>query len=263
MSGPTDRAFLSIPLGAIAVPVIFAVLLSCQAAFANQSGSDPKLLEVLDRSEGMMRKGAFEPALAEMDRAIAFHTRASHANLARLHLQRGIVLVLLDRPAQARTAFNLALCHDPAIDPSSFGLSPTTARLFDEARLSPCTGLLPAENGKGAAAGAEVTRRRSPWPAVLLVGGGALLAGGSVLGVLALQAEDDASEAYQVDAGAARDRANNLAMATDLTLGAGVLAMGTGLVLLLLEEEDSPAEQQARILPFVAGGAGLSLALSF
>ncbi len=254
---------------ALVAALVLATLGPLAASAATQ---DPNLLKVLSDAEELMRGGKFEQALAQMDRGVAFHTQASRSNLARLHLQRGIVLVLLDRPAQARTAFNLAQCYDPSIDPSTLDLSPTTARIFDEARLGGCPGL-PSDTGQ-AAATPPVPKAKSgsgssggsKLPAVLMISGAVLVAGGGVLGVLALNAEDEAASAYQVDAKAARDRADLLALGADIGIFGGLGLAGTGLVLYLLADDEEPAGAggDVRLLPLGPGdGPGMAFSLRF
>lgn len=227
------------------------------AALATTSADDQAVEGVRGEADALMREGKFEAALAKMDQAMALHPRATRGALARLHMQRGVVLVLLDRPTQARTAFNLAVCYDPGVDPKTLDLSPTTARIFDDARGDPCP-TLPGgpEGGVGQAEGG------SPWPAVLMASGAVLIAGGSVLGVLALQAEDDVADAYQVDAQRLRDRANNLALGADVALFTGAAVVTTGLVLWLMAD-DPDAEGSARLAPLPLDGPGVSLAFSF
>jgi len=237
--------------------VLGALLLGGAPATAALSADDEAVERIRKEADAQMRAGQFEGALAKMDRAIVVHARATRPTLARLHMQRGVVLVLLDRPTQARTAFSLALCHDPGVDPKTLDLSPTTARIFEDARKDPCPTLPSAGGGEPG-----VDDGGSPWPVVLMASGAVLVAGGSVLGVLALQTEDEVLDAYQVDAQRLRDRANNLALGADIALFSGVAVATTGLILWLTD--DSPDEQPTtRLAPLPLDGPGLSFGFSF
>jgi hypothetical protein len=235
-----------------------------------------KLNAALERSEALMRDGKFEEAMADLDQALQSY-RASWANLARLHLMRGVVQVLLDRPIQARAAFATALCFDRTVHPAMLDPSPVTARIFEDARATlTCTAQPPTAPAVLAPA-PVVTDSTSLVPTFLMVSGGVLVAAGSVLGVLALRAENrsNAEGVSKDDATADSQQASDLALGADVCLFGGLATAGTGIILLLLRESGSPttaaapgapatAPPTASLLPFGPGdGPGLGLVLSF
>lgn len=88
----------------------------------------------------------------------------------------------------------------------------------------------------------------SPLPWLVVGGGGALLAGGAAFLVLAGNARDDrdalkGTGAFYQDIAAKQDEAEGHALLANVLLGAGVVASGTGVVLLLLggEADDASA----------------------
>ena len=103
---------------------------------------------------------------------------------------------------------------------------------------------------------AAVDREESPsvLPFVLLGGGGAAIAVGAVLGVIALGAADDPEQF---------DSARGLALGADILFGVGVVAAAVGLVLLLTDDgetERAPTLVRLHLAPAVgptSGGAML------
>lgn len=83
------------------------------------------------------------------------------------------------------------------------------------------------------AGGAEAEDGPSLLPFVLMGGGAAVIAGGVVVGLLALGATDDADDVVGEDA----DSARSLALVADVMFGVGAAAAVTGLVLLLMDDQ--------------------------
>ena len=227
---------------------------------------DERLLAGLVEGEGLMRQGAFEQAVTHLEAALAAAPLAAAPNRARVHLQRGIALVLLDRPAQARAAFQEALCLDPRVSPAAIDPSPATARVFTDAQASlhcpeappiPGPAAPPPPAAEGSVQGTVGT--------VLLVVGAVSLAGGAGLGIAALDAEEDSTKPGQSpdEAQDAASRADDLALGADICFVAGGAAAITGLILLLTRDTPPPASG-ARLLPLGPDGTpGLLFALNF
>jgi hypothetical protein len=81
-------------------------------------------------------------------------------------------------------------------------------------------------------------------------GGGAAIAVGAVLGVIALGAADDPEQF---------DSARGLALGADVLFGVGVLAVGVGLVLLLMDDgetEREPTLARIHVAPAIGPAAG-------
>lgn len=270
---PTGRAHAGPAVLLAATTLLLLLVAAPQGQAAEATTADARLLSLLGHSETLMREGKFEEALAEMDRAALISPEASPTNLAGLQLLRGVALVLLDRPVEARAAFNLALCYDPAADPAVIDPSPATAKVFADVKKRPsCAGIIAPRSGPAAAPIATSTPPKdegsSTLGKVLLVSGGAIVAAGGVLGIMALKAENDSSGASQANAQDLADKANSYALGADVCFVAGAVAAGTGLILLLTGGDDGgtaarEASPGARLLPFGPGGAGATLACSF
>ncbi len=89
----------------------------------------------------------------------------------------------------------------------------------------------------------------APW--IVMSVGGAALAAGTILGVMALSEESDFNENPTTDSA---DHGEQLALFADVAFGVGAVAVVTGLVLLLTEgdpETDEPGEQAAASRPRV------------
>lgn len=94
----------------------------------------------------------------------------------------------------------------------------------------------------------------SPIGIGVLAGGGALLVGGVVTGVLALGAADSAEFNDDGDA----DSARTLALVTDILVPVGVVAVGTGVVLMLVLDggSDDDASAAVEVLPLAGPDVG-------
>lgn len=100
-------------------------------------------------------------------------------------------------------------------------------------------------------------------PILVTVGGGALLAGGLVVGIFANKTHGDfAGAETPAEKRELQSRGKSQALIADVLMGAGGLTLGAGLVWMLLEPlpaADARVEQ-VRLEPmFLPGGAGLSL----
>ena len=95
-----------------------------------------------------------------------------------------------------------------------------------------------------------------PW--IVMGGGVALIAGGVVTGLMTNGAEDDLSKSCA--AGAcdedARSRGKTLQVATNVLLPAGGVALGAGLLLWYLGQDDAPAGEGAATTPALAFSCG-------
>ncbi len=101
----------------------------------------------------------------------------------------------------------------------------------------------------------EPVERASRTPAWFVAGGGAaLLAGALVTGLLAMNEDADFSERCPTGRGcdpalrSVAERAEGLALATDILLVAGAATLGTGITLLLLHDDDADAMRGAALV---------------
>ncbi len=105
--------------------------------------------------------------------------------------------------------------------------------------------------GEGAGEGAGVTEEEggSLLPLILLAGGGALVAGGAVVGFLALGAANDAPASTGVEA----DQARTLALVSDVLVGVGVVTAAVGAYFMFFSGETDPqAAGSVQVMPAVA-----------
>ncbi len=109
----------------------------------------------------------------------------------------------------------------------------------------------------------------SPVPWLALGGGAALLAGGAVFGMLAVQARDErdalkGTDPFHDEIEARQQEAEGRALVANVLLGAGGVAVVAGVVLLLVggDEPDAASAEGLRLVP-PAGGGGLVLEGSF
>lgn len=101
----------------------------------------------------------------------------------------------------------------------------------------------------------------APW--LLVGGGGALVAGGLVVGGLALGAQSDFRDACPKDETcpdtednhSKQDKAENLALVSDILWISGAAVAGAGLFWLILEPKDEPDATQASFVVTPKGGA--------
>lgn len=93
-----------------------------------------------------------------------------------------------------------------------------------------------------------------PW--VVAGSGGALLLGGAIMGLIASSTESDFQDAESAaDKRALQDQGRTEALVADILMGTGIVAIGAGVVWMILDASSEPGE--ARVTPL--GGGGLSL----
>jgi tetratricopeptide (TPR) repeat protein len=116
--------------------------------------------------------------------------------------------------------------------------------------------------------GAGRSRKSKALPYTLLAVGAVGIAGGIGFGIVSKRAGDDADELCNDDnlcpraAEAKLDRQRRFALASDISLGVGVAAVGAGVLLLLLRDDDKEPERSAlRVTPSV-GTAGFGVDLT-
>ena len=119
---------------------------------------------------------------------------------------------------------------------------------------APAAGPPPAQGGGGSLV---------PWLA--MGAGGALLAGGAVFALLAGQSRDERdalkeSRTFHEEIVAKQEEAEGRALLANVLLGAGAVAAGTGVVLLLVGGDEAGSASAGRLRPLpLSGGGGLVL----
>ena len=116
--------------------------------------------------------------------------------------------------------------------------------------------------------GAGRSRRSKALPYTLLAVGAVAVAGGIAFGIVSKRAGDDADELCNDDNLCPRaaedklDRQRRFALVSDITLGVGVAAVGAGVLVLLLRDDDAEPERSAlRVSPSI-GTAGFAVDVS-
>ena len=188
------------------------------------------------------RAGRFDEAIADFQKAYALSKhRDMLFNLGRSYEGKG------DK-ANAVTAYRRYLATDP-VDESAI------IQRIKQLGGDP-TPLIPKGEDPKAAPGLDPTQEApeiatqgtNPWPWVL-VGVGAVGVGvGTVLGVQALDDADAArSESSRSAAESLKDDAESGALLADVSVGLGLVALGAGVVWLLLDEEEDDGTPRVEV----------------
>ena len=256
----------------LAVALALVVTLAANTATAQTSHeSDHDAAAVTHRVEVLSAEGVeaykggrYREALARFKAALALQPVANLLfNIARTHEK-------LDETAEAITYYE-RFERAPDADPAARTTARARVRELREellakqaANTGTGTGTMqtgtgtgtpssdPTTLGLGATAQPDHPMRTAGW--VLVGAGGAVVVTGAVLGGLALGAQSEFEDTTQLASKRSfSDDAKSYALASDVTLGVGIAALGAGVVLVILDATSGQGASTATEYP--AGGS--------